>query len=183
LGAYLYFRVLIISPKFRLKTPCGLGDPSIGSLRLFLGFLGCAESHLVDSLRGRRGPSARPPRTVSEVAADRPQGHRRPPARCLQPGRSSCLCEFLSAFLSIHFVSGFLVHEVCGQSVLECRTVRDEADSPRVHHGWSVFLGAVREVWVAISDGLCPPRGQSGPSSRTVRPDTTDCPRGAFQIA
>jgi hypothetical protein len=57
-GAYLHFRVLIISPKFRLKTPCGLRDPSIGSLRLFLRFLGCADSHLVDRLRDHRGPSA-----------------------------------------------------------------------------------------------------------------------------
>jgi hypothetical protein len=55
LGAYLHFRVLIISPKFRLKTPCGL----VGSLRLFLGFLGYADSHLVDRPRGHRGPAAR----------------------------------------------------------------------------------------------------------------------------
>jgi hypothetical protein len=34
-GAYLPFRVLIISPKFRLKTPSGLGDPSIENLGLF----------------------------------------------------------------------------------------------------------------------------------------------------
>jgi hypothetical protein len=47
-GAYLLFRVLIISSKFHLNTPCSLGDLSIGSLRLFLGFLGCADSHLVD---------------------------------------------------------------------------------------------------------------------------------------
>jgi hypothetical protein len=75
------------------------------------------------------------------------------------------------------------VHEVCGRSVLECQTVRDEADGPRVHHGRSVFLDAILEVRVAISDGPCPPRGQSAPSSRTVRPDTTDVPPGAFQIA
>jgi hypothetical protein len=47
-GAYLLFRVLNISSKFHLNTPCSLGDLSIGSLRLFLGFLGCADSHLVD---------------------------------------------------------------------------------------------------------------------------------------
>jgi hypothetical protein len=75
------------------------------------------------------------------------------------------------------------VHEVCGRSVQECRTVRDEADGPRVPHGRSVFLGAVLEVRVAISDGPCPPCGQSAPSSRTVRPDTADGPPGAFQIA
>ena len=41
-GAYLPFGVLIISPKFCLKTPSGLGDPSIESLGLFRGpnFLG-----------------------------------------------------------------------------------------------------------------------------------------------
>jgi hypothetical protein len=33
-GAYLSFGVFIISPKFRLKTPSGLGDPSIESLGL-----------------------------------------------------------------------------------------------------------------------------------------------------
>jgi hypothetical protein len=78
---------------------------------------------------------------------------------------------------------GFLVHEVCGRSVLVCRTVRDEADGPRVDHGRSIFLGAVMEVRVAFSDGPWPPRGQSAPSSRTVRPDTADGPSGAFQIA
>jgi hypothetical protein len=59
----------------------------------------------------------------------------------------------------LFFVGGFLVHEVCGRSVLECRTVRDEADGPRVHHGLSFILGALLEVRVAISDGPCPPRG------------------------
>jgi hypothetical protein len=67
------------------------------------------------------------------------------------------------------FVGGFLVHEVCGRSVLKCRTVHDEADGPRVHHGRSVFLGALLEVRVAISDGPRPPRGQSARTLRTVR--------------
>jgi hypothetical protein len=31
--------VIIISPKFRLKTPSGLGDPSIESLGLFRGLI------------------------------------------------------------------------------------------------------------------------------------------------
>jgi hypothetical protein len=75
------------------------------------------------------------------------------------------------------------VHEVCGRSVLECRTVRDEADSPWAHHGWSVFHDAVLVVQVAILDGLCSPRGQSAPSSQTVRPDTADGMPGAFKIA
>jgi hypothetical protein len=34
-GAQLPFGVLIISPKFCLKTPSGFGDPSIESLGLF----------------------------------------------------------------------------------------------------------------------------------------------------
>jgi hypothetical protein len=75
------------------------------------------------------------------------------------------------------------VHEVCGRSILECWTVRDEADGPRVHHGWCVFSSAVLEVRVAITDGPHPPRGQSTPSSRTDRPDTVDGPPGTFQIA
>jgi hypothetical protein len=36
-GAYLPFGVLIISPKFCIKTPSCLGDPSIESLGLFHG--------------------------------------------------------------------------------------------------------------------------------------------------
>jgi hypothetical protein len=36
-GAYLPFGVPIVSPKFHLETLSGLGDPSIGSLGLFLG--------------------------------------------------------------------------------------------------------------------------------------------------
>jgi hypothetical protein len=38
-GAYLLFGVFTISPKFRLKTPSGLGDPSIESLGLFRGLI------------------------------------------------------------------------------------------------------------------------------------------------
>jgi hypothetical protein len=49
------------------------------------------------------------------------------------------LREFLRAFHSIHFVSGFLVHEVHRRSVLECRTVRDGADSPRARRVRSVI--------------------------------------------
>jgi hypothetical protein len=84
--------------------------------------------------------------------------------------------EFLSVFHSIYFVSWFLVHEVCGRFVLECRTVLDEVDYQWVHHRWSVFVGALLEVWVAISDsppllsdGPRPPRGQSAQTVRTVR--------------
>jgi hypothetical protein len=53
------------------------------------------------------------------------------------------------------------VHKVCGWSVLECRTVRDKVDGPRVHHEESIFLGALLEVRVEISNSLRPPREQS----------------------
>jgi hypothetical protein len=75
------------------------------------------------------------------------------------------------------------VHEVCGRSVLKCRTVRDEADGLRFHNGRPVFLGALLEVRVAISDGPPPTCGQSAPSSWTVWPVTADSPPGALQIA
>jgi hypothetical protein len=53
------------------------------------------------------------------------------------------------------------VHEVRGRSVLECRTVRDGEDGPRVHHGWSVIEGAVLEVRGLFSDSLPGVCGQS----------------------
>jgi hypothetical protein len=119
---------LIISTKFRLKTPCGLGDPSIASWRLVLRLLAvliCTWWTVCEVTaghpRGSHGQSTWSPRSVREVPD--------------------------SAFLLILFIDGFLVHEVCGRSVLECRTVREEADSPRVHHGQSVILGALLEVW------------------------------------
>jgi hypothetical protein len=57
----------------------------IESLRLFLEFLHCADSHLVDRPRGSRGPSMRSSQTVHEreVIADCPRGYRGPSARCL----------------------------------------------------------------------------------------------------
>jgi hypothetical protein len=45
-----------------------------------------------------------------------------------------------------------MLHEVRGQSVLECWTVRDGADSPRVHRGQSVIEGVVLEVRGLFSD-------------------------------
>jgi hypothetical protein len=70
---------------------------------------------------------------------DGPRGGFQPAVRCV-------LREFLYIFRSIHFVGGFLLHEVCGRSVLECRTVRDGPDGPRAHCGQSVIEGAVLEV-------------------------------------
>jgi hypothetical protein len=61
--------------------------------------------------------------------------------------------KFLHVFRSIHFVGGFLVHEVRGRSILECRTVRVGGDKPRVHLGWSVIEDAVLVVRKLFSDG------------------------------
>jgi hypothetical protein len=79
------------------------------------------------------------------------------------------LHEFLRVFRSIHFVSGFLLHEVRERSILECRTVRGRADGPRAHRGWSILEGAVLEVWDRFSDSLSYPRGRFARRSRTVR--------------
>jgi hypothetical protein len=142
--------VLIISTKCCLKTPCGLGDPSIASWRLYLDF----SAVLICTWW-----------TICEVTADRLRGHRGPSTWSQRTVR-----DFPdSTFLSILFVGGFLVHEVCERFVLECRTVCEEADGPRVHHGQSIILGALLEVWVAISEGMRPPRGQSARTLRTVR--------------
>jgi hypothetical protein len=68
------------------------------------------------------------------------------------------------------------MHEVCGRFVLECRMVRDMADGTRVHHGWSVFLGALLEVLVSNF-------GLSVPYPQTVRALLADSPPDAFHIA
>jgi hypothetical protein len=78
-------------------------------------------------------------RTVRLVGADSPRG-----AGWL--GVLRVLREFLRVFRPIHFVGGFLLHEARGRSVLECRTVRSEANGPRAHRGRSVIEGAVLEV-------------------------------------
>jgi hypothetical protein len=70
------------------------------------------------------------------------------------------LREFLRVFRSIFLSVDFLLHEVCGWCVLECRTVRDGVDDPRAHDGQSVIEGAVLEVRVSFSDGPLQPRGQ-----------------------
>jgi hypothetical protein len=91
---------------------------------------------------------------VRAPLADGPQGGFQPAVRLVRH-------VFLRAFRSIHFAGGFLLHEVRGWSVLECRMVRDGADGPRAHHGWSVIEGAVLEVRGLFSDGPSQPRGQS----------------------
>jgi hypothetical protein len=92
--------------------------------------------------------------TVRLVGADSPRGPSWP--RVLR-----VLRVFLRAFRSIHFVGGFLLHEVRGRSVLECWMVRVWADGPRAHRGRSVIVGAVLEVRGLFSDGPSQPRGQS----------------------
>jgi hypothetical protein len=84
--------------------------------------------------------------------------------------------EFLRDFHSIHFVDGFLVHEVRGWSVLECQAVCVGADGPWVHHGWSVVEGAVLVFRVLIrtvrrkpADGSPWLRGRFAVVTRTVR--------------
>jgi hypothetical protein len=69
------------------------------------------------------------------------------------------LREFLCVLHSILFVGGFLLHEVHGRSVLECRMVRDGADGPRAHRGRSIIEGAVLEVRGLFSDSPPQPRG------------------------
>jgi hypothetical protein len=71
-----------------------------------------------------------------------------------QPTVRRVLRKFLHVFRLIHFVNGFLLHEVCGRSVLECRMVRDGADDPRVHRGRSIIEGAVLEVRGCFSNSL-----------------------------
>jgi hypothetical protein len=71
-------------------------------------------------------------RTVCAPLADGPRGG-------FQPAVRRVLRVFLRAFRSILFAGGFLLHEVRGQSVLECQTVRVGADGPRAHRGRSVI--------------------------------------------
>jgi hypothetical protein len=86
--------------------------------------------------RSSSGCCLRTTRTVRAPLADGPRGG-------FQPAVLHVLRVFLSAFRSIDFAGGFLLHDVCGPSVLECRTVRDGADGPWAHRGRSVIEGAV----------------------------------------
>jgi hypothetical protein len=65
-GASPLLGVFIISPKFRLKAPSGLGDPSIESLELTRGhfFLGCPGSSNPEAVCSGRGPKVP---TISSV--------------------------------------------------------------------------------------------------------------------
>jgi hypothetical protein len=67
-------------------------------------------------------------------------------ARRLSASSSSCSSRVLACLSFDPFFGEFLLHEVRGQSVLECRTVRDGADDPRVHRRRFVIEGAVLEV-------------------------------------
>jgi hypothetical protein len=91
---------------------------------------------------------------VASPLADGPRGG-------FQPAVRHVLRMFLRTFRSVLFAGGFLLHGVRGWSVLECRTVRDRADSLRAHRGRSVVEGAVLEVRGLFSDGPSQPRKQS----------------------
>jgi hypothetical protein len=86
------------------------------------------------------------------------------------PGVLRVLREFLRVFRLIHFVGGFLLHEVREWSVLECRTVRGGADGPWAHRGRSIIEGAILEVWERFQTVRC--------SSRTVCRTHADGPPG-----
>jgi hypothetical protein len=98
--------------------------------------------------------SVRTWRTVRLVGADSPRG-----AGWL--GVLRVLRDFLRVFRSIHFVGGFLLHEVRGRSVLECRTVRGGTDGPRGQHERSIIEGVVLEVRERFLDS--PPQLADGP--------------------
>jgi hypothetical protein len=65
--------------------------------------------------------------------------------------------SFVRSILSVDF----LLHEVRGRSVLECRTVRDGADGPWAHRRWSIIEGTVLEVRGLFSNSPPQPHGQS----------------------
>jgi hypothetical protein len=92
------------------------------------------------------------------------------------PGVLHVLREFLGVFRLIHFVGGFLLHEVRGRSVLECRTVCGGANGPQAHRGRSAIEGAVLEVRGCFSDSPPYPRGRSAVPTRTVRPEVANSP-------
>jgi hypothetical protein len=91
------------------------------------------------------------------------------PREGFQPAVLHVLREFLRAFRLILFVGGFLLHEVRGRYVLECRTVRDRADGAQALRGQSVIEGVVLEVRGVFLDSPPRPRGRSARCLRTVR--------------
>jgi hypothetical protein len=68
-------------------------------------------------------------------------------------------------------------------SILECQTVRDKEDDLRVHHGWSIFPGALLVVQVAFSDGLPPTRRWFACDPSDGLPPLADGLLGASHIA
>jgi hypothetical protein len=104
--------------------------------------------------RSGSGCCLRSTRTVRAPLADGPRDG-------FQLAVRRVLHVFLRAFRSILFVSRFLLHEVRGRSILECRMVRVGADGPRALRGRFVIDGAVLEVRGLFSDGPSQPHGQS----------------------
>jgi hypothetical protein len=115
-------------------------------------------------------------RTVHWEVADSPRGAE-------QPSFLRVCRVILSAFISIRFIWCFWL-------LVGWQTVRDVssdsllgADDPRVEDGWSVFRGALLEVWEPFLD--IPPvvRGQSAWCPWTVHPILVDGPSRPLQIA
>jgi hypothetical protein len=131
--------------------------------------------------RSGSGCCLRSTQTVRTPLADDPRGG-------FQPAVRRVLLVFLRAFRSILFVGGFVLHEVRGWSVLECRTVHVGADGPRAHRGRSAgpsrvqywrFGGCFRTVRHSLADSLPRPCGRSTRCLRTVRTGLADGPPGA----
>jgi hypothetical protein len=84
--------------------------------------------------------------------ADSPLGSRRWSTRSLVAGYLLCSLRVLPSFLFDPFVPVILVAEVRLTVRKECAEGPPGADSLQVVGGWSVFSGALLEVWEPILD-------------------------------
>jgi hypothetical protein len=153
--------MLLIYPKFGLNPSSGLGDPSIASWRLFLGF------------------SVVLIRTwwiVREVTADCPRGSHRPSATCLTARQ---FFMFVRVLERLSF-DPFCQWNLGAQSL---RTVRTRVPDGPWQGGQSAGPSRTVRFSRCTTGGSGSNFWQSAPSSRTVRPDTANSPPGAFQIA
>jgi hypothetical protein len=122
------------------------------------------------------GPSARSPRTVREVVADRPWVHRGPSARCLT---AQLFFVFVRVLERLSFDP--FCQWVFGAWSL--RTVRTRVSDGTSRGGRSAGPSRTVRFSRCSTGGSGSIFGRSVPSSRTVRPDTAEGPPGAFQIA